>query len=159
MKVRNSEASPRAVLSGSPRETEEDEELEDKKKPMVGSPKESYQGGFYYSRRWGFVSNATRVNPEDETDAGSSPKKYNNRDSISQSPFKERSFVVRPFDNDESGVFNRMDSSKQQMMMLNHESSTTMIKLFSTPKKREDQGTDEADQEEEEDLAKYSAKK
>ena len=105
---------------------------------MVGSPNESNQGGLYYSRRWGFVSNA-RVNPEDETDAGSSPKKYH-RDSISQSPFKERSFVVRPFDNDES-VFNRMDSSKQ--MMLNQESSSTMIKLFSTPKKREDQCTDE----------------
>ncbi len=137
MKVRNSEASPRAVMSVSPRETEEDEELEGKKQEMVESLKESNQGGLYYSRRWGFVSN-TRVNPEDETDAGSSPKKYN-RDSISQSPFKERQFVVRPFDNDESG-FNRMDSSKQ--MMLNHESSA-MLKLYSTPKKREDQCTDE----------------
>jgi len=135
MKVRGSEASPRAVLS--PMETEEEEELEGKKQAMVGSPRESSQGALYYSRRWGFVSNA-RVNPDEETDAGSSPKKYN-RDSISQSPFKERSFVVRPFDNDES-VFNRMDSSKQ--MMLNRESST-IIKLFSTPKKREDECTDE----------------
>lgn len=135
MKVRGSEASPRAVLS--PMETEEEEELEGKKQVMVGSPRESSQSGLYYSRRWGFVSNA-RVNPDEETDAGSSPKKYQ-RDSISQSPFKERSFVVRPFDNDES-VFNRMDSSKQ--MMLNHESST-IIKLFSTPKKREDECTDE----------------
>lgn len=135
MKVRGSEASPRAVLS--PMETVEEEELEGKKQGMVGSPRESSQSGLYYSRRWGFVSNA-RVNPDEETDAGSSPKKHQ-RDSISQSPFKERSFVVRPFDNDES-VFNRMDSSKQ--MMLNHESST-IIKLFSTPKKREDECTDE----------------
>jgi len=135
MKVRGSEASPRAVLSHM--ETEEEEELEGKKQTMVRSPKESSQSGLYYSRRWGFVSNA-RVNPDEETDAGSSPKKHQ-RDSISQSPFKERSFVVRPFDNDES-VFNRMDSSKQ--MMLNHESST-IIKLFSTPKKREDECTDE----------------
>ena len=129
MKVRGSEASPKPVLS--PVETEE-EELEGKKQPMIGSPRESSQAGLYYSRRWGFVSNA-RVNPEEETEAGSSPKRYQ-RDSVSQSPFKERSFVVRPFDNDDS-VFNRMDSSKQ--MMLNNESST-IIKLFSTPKKRED---------------------
>jgi hypothetical protein len=54
----------------------------------------------YLSRRWGFVSNA-RINPEDETDAGTSPKKEN-RDSITQSPFKQRSFVVRPFDNDDA---------------------------------------------------------
>ena len=147
MKVRGSEASPKPVLS--PMETEEEEELEGKKQPMVGSPRESSQAGLYYSRRWGFVSNA-RVNPEEETEAGSSPKRYQ-RDSVSQSPFKERSFVVRPFDNDDS-VFNRMDSSKQ--MMLNNESST-IIKLFSIPKKREDECTDE----DQEDLAKYSAKK
>ena len=135
MKVRGSEASLRPVLS--PVETEEEEEFEAKKQPMIGSPRESNQTGLYYSRRWGFVSNA-RVNPEEETEAGSSPKRYQ-RDSVSQSPFKERSFVVRPFDNDES-VFNRMDSSKQ--IMLNNESST-IIKLFSTPKKREDECTDE----------------
>ena len=58
---------------------------------------------------------------------------------------------MRPFDNDES-IFNRMDSSTQ--IMLNNESST-MIKLFSTPKKRDDECTDE----DQEDLAKYSAKK
>jgi hypothetical protein len=69
MKVRGSEASPRPVLS--PVETEEEEELEGKKQ----SPRESSQAGLYYSRRWGFVSNA-RVNPEEETEAGSSPKRY-----------------------------------------------------------------------------------
>jgi hypothetical protein len=58
--------------------------------PFIPSPQDSTTNGLYYSRRWGFVSNA-RISPEDETDVGSSPKKYPPNDSASLSPFKQRS--------------------------------------------------------------------
>ena len=67
---RGSDPSPRATLSPHESDAEDLERKNGSISPFIVSPQDSSNKGLYFSRRWGFVSNA-RINPDDETDAGS----------------------------------------------------------------------------------------